>query len=103
MHGGRSIRRKWGLGLVILLLTLGFLMPAPMPAMALNTDLAIGCTILGLLATPMIAYGVYENLPSRRGRSACSTVNFMREASWGRHSLPARISATPMALSSIMA
>jgi opacity protein-like surface antigen len=43
-------------------------MPAPTPAMALNTNLAIGCTILGLLATPMIAYGVYENLPSRRGK-----------------------------------
>jgi len=40
----------------------------PAPVMALNTDLAIGCTILGLLATPMIAYGVYENLPSRRGQ-----------------------------------
>ena len=68
MHGGRSNRRKWGLGFVILLLTLGFLMPAPTPVMALNADLAIGCTILGLLATPMIAYGVYENLPSRRGK-----------------------------------
>jgi opacity protein-like surface antigen len=53
---------------VILLLTLGFLMPAPTPVLALNTNLAIGCTILGLLATPMIAYGVYENLPSRAGK-----------------------------------
>ena len=53
---------------VILLLTVGFLMPAPTPVMALQTDLAIGCTILGLLATPLIAYGVYENLPSRRGK-----------------------------------
>ena len=43
-------------------------MPAPAPVMALNSDLAIGCTILGLLATPLIAYGVYENLPSRRGK-----------------------------------
>ena len=43
-------------------------MPAPTPVMALETDLAIGCTILGLLATPLIAYGVYENLPSRRGK-----------------------------------
>jgi opacity protein-like surface antigen len=68
MNGGRSNRRKWGLGLVIILLTLGFLMPAPTPVMALNTNLAIGCTILGLLATPVIAYGVYENLPSRRGK-----------------------------------
>ena len=68
MHRGRSNRSKWGLGLVILLLTLGFLIPAPAPVMALNTNLAIGCTILGLLATPVIAYGVYENLPSRRGK-----------------------------------
>ena len=68
MNGGRSKRRKWGLMVVILLLTVGFLLPAPTPVMALETDLAIGCTILGLLATPLIAYGVYENLPSRRGK-----------------------------------
>jgi opacity protein-like surface antigen len=68
MHRGRSNRSKWGLGFVILLLTLGFLTPAPTPVLALNTNLAIGCTILGLLATPVIAYGVYENLPSRRGK-----------------------------------
>ncbi len=68
MNGGRNKRRKWGLMVVILLLTVGFLLPAPTPVMALETDLAIGCTILGLLATPLIAYGVYENLPSRRGK-----------------------------------
>ncbi len=69
MNGERNQRRKWGLRFgIIILLTLGFLMPAPAPVMALNTNLAIGCTILGLLATPMIAYGVYENLPSRRGQ-----------------------------------
>ena len=64
MNGGHNRRRKWGVRVVILLLTVGFLMPAPTPAMALNTNLAIGCTILGLLATPLMAYGVYENLPS---------------------------------------
>jgi opacity protein-like surface antigen len=69
MKRGRNQRRKWGLRFgIIILLTVGFLMPAPAPVMALNTNLAIGCTILGLLATPMIAYGVYENLPSRRGQ-----------------------------------
>ncbi len=68
MNGGCSNRRKWRLRVVILLLTLGFLMPAPTPVMALQTDLAIGCTILGLLATPLIAYGIYENLPSRCGK-----------------------------------
>ena len=96
MKRGRNQRRKWGLRFgIIILLTLGFLMPAPAPVMALNTNLAIGCTILGLLATPMIAYGVYEKLPSRRGRSACSTVNFIQGATWGWHLLPARTSAIP--------
>ncbi len=38
MNRGRSNRRKWGLGLVILLLTLGFLMPAPTPVMAASGD-----------------------------------------------------------------
>jgi opacity protein-like surface antigen len=65
-RAGRGKRNKWCVGLCIILLTLGFLIPAPTPVLALNTDLAIGCTILGLLATPVIAYGVYENLPSRR-------------------------------------
>jgi opacity protein-like surface antigen len=68
MNGGSSKRRKWGLKFAVLLLTAGFLMPAPTPALALNTNLAIGCTILGLIATPVMAYGVYENLPSRRGK-----------------------------------
>ena len=69
MNGGRNKSRKWGLRFaIIILLTLGFLMPAPGPVMALNTNLAIGCTILGLVATPLIAYGVYENLPSRQGK-----------------------------------
>ncbi len=68
MNGGRSKHRRWGLRFAILLLTVAFLVPAPTPVMALQTNLAIGCTILGLLATPLIAYGVYENLPSRQGK-----------------------------------
>ncbi|MGA9753829.1 MAG: hypothetical protein WBV23_01660 [Desulfobaccales bacterium] len=63
---GRGKRNKWGLRLCIILLTVGFLIPAPTPALAVYWDLAIGCTILGLLATPVIGYGIYENLPSRR-------------------------------------
>jgi opacity protein-like surface antigen len=51
---------------LIILVALGFLMPAPRPALALNTDLAIGCTILGLLATPVIGYGVWRMLPQNR-------------------------------------
>jgi opacity protein-like surface antigen len=67
MNGGRNKHCKLGLRFgIIILLALGFLMPTPTPVLALNTNLAIGCTILGLLATPVIAYGVYENLPSRR-------------------------------------
>ncbi len=65
-RGGNARPRKWLLGCVIILLTLGFLMPAPTPVYALQKDLAIGCTILGLLASPLIGYGIYENLPSRR-------------------------------------
>ncbi len=65
---GRPTHHIWGLGLIIVLITAGLLLPAPTPALALNTNLAIGCTILGLLATPVIAYGVYENLPSRRDK-----------------------------------
>ena len=62
MHRGRSIRRKWGLGLVILLLTLGFLMPAPIPAMAASGD-AIFWTSMGLfsvLGAGAIAYAIWE-------------------------------------------
>jgi opacity protein-like surface antigen len=60
-------RKKWYLGLIIVILTVAFLLPAPKRALALNTDLAIGCTILGLLATPIIGYGVWRSLPQNRG------------------------------------
>lgn len=56
------MRRKWGLGLIVLLLTLGFLMPAPMPALAASGDV-IFCTSMGLFATLVtggIAYGIWE-------------------------------------------
>jgi opacity protein-like surface antigen len=45
-------------------------MPAPTPALAVSGDtkLAIGATILGVIGTSLIAYGVYENLPSRQGK-----------------------------------
>jgi opacity protein-like surface antigen len=65
----RREKRAYGtcfLGLVIVLLTVGFLLPAP--ALALNTDLAIGCTILGVIATPLIAYGIWKNLPQNQGK-----------------------------------
>jgi hypothetical protein len=71
MNKRRSNRSKWGLGLVILLLTLAFLMPATSASESpahQKTELRIGCTILGLLATPLIAYGIYENLSAPRGK-----------------------------------
>jgi opacity protein-like surface antigen len=69
MTGERNKRKKWGLRLgIIILLTLGFLMPAPAPVMALTDTQSLGCAVIGLILTPMIAYGVYENLPSRRGK-----------------------------------
>ncbi|MGB8990758.1 MAG: outer membrane beta-barrel protein [Desulfobaccales bacterium] len=67
-RGGKANRRRWYLGCLIILITVGVLLPAPTPALALNTDLAIGCTILGLLATPLIAYGLWENLPQNQGK-----------------------------------
>jgi opacity protein-like surface antigen len=65
--GKHAKRGKWGLGLAVIL-TVALLAPGPAPVMALNTDLAIGCTILGVLATPLIAYGLWENMPSRQGK-----------------------------------
>jgi opacity protein-like surface antigen len=65
-RGGKYPRSKWYLGLVIALITVGFLMPAP--ALALNADLAIGCSILGVITTPLIAYGIWENLPQNQGK-----------------------------------
>jgi opacity protein-like surface antigen len=47
------------------------LVPAPAPVLAWSSgsnNLAIGSGILALLGLPMVAYGVYENLPSRQGK-----------------------------------
>jgi len=55
--------RKWGLGLVILVLTLGFLIPAPAPALASSSGDVIFCTSMGLLGVIVVgatAYGIYE-------------------------------------------
>jgi opacity protein-like surface antigen len=65
---GAGKRRKWGLGFLVILLTVGFLLPAPTPVLAVNTNLAIGCTILGVLGTAAIGYGIWENLPRNRGK-----------------------------------
>ncbi len=67
-RGEKANRPRWYLGCLIILVTVGVLLPAPTPALALNTDLAIGCTILGVLTTPLIAYGLWENLPQNQGK-----------------------------------
>ena len=68
MNGGRSKRRKWGLLVCHPSLNRRIPVAGADAGYGAETDLAIGCTILGLLATPLIAYAVYENLPSRRGK-----------------------------------
>lgn len=68
--GGRRMRTCCRTCFIVLLV-LGFLMPAPAPVLAWSNgsnDLAIGSTILALLGLPLVAYGVYENLPSRQGK-----------------------------------
>ena len=62
MHGGRRHHRKWGIRFVILLLTLGFLMPAPMPAMAGSGDNIFwtGMGLFPVLGAGAIAYGIWE-------------------------------------------
>jgi len=62
MNGERNKRRKWGLRFVILLLTLGFLMPAPAPVMAASGDNIFwaGMGLFSLLGAGAIAYAVWE-------------------------------------------
>lgn len=68
--GGRRMRTWCRVGCIVLLVC-AFLMPAPPPALAIlqghyQTDLFIGCTVLGVLATPLIVYGVWRLLPQNR-------------------------------------
>lgn len=68
-RGGK--RSVWCRGGIIVFLILGFLLPTPMPVLAWSSgsnNLAVGSGILFLLGAPLIAYGVYENLPSRQGK-----------------------------------
>ncbi len=56
-------------GCFIVLLVLGFMTPTPARAWEPGSNkLAIGSAILAALGLPMVAYGVYENLPSRQGK-----------------------------------
>jgi hypothetical protein len=68
---GRGKRRVWGRRYIIILISIGFLLPAPTPGLAWSKGsnaLAIGSGMLAAFGLPLIAYGVYENLPSRRGK-----------------------------------
>jgi opacity protein-like surface antigen len=68
---GNGKRTVWGRRCIIILLAIGFLVPARTSALAWSNgsnNLAIGSGILALLGLPMVAYGVYENLPSRQGK-----------------------------------
>lgn len=68
--GGRRMRTCCRVCFIVILV-LGFLMPAPTPVLAWTTgsnNLAIGSGILAVLGLPLVAYGIYENLPSRQGK-----------------------------------
>ncbi|MFZ5447536.1 MAG: outer membrane protein [Thermodesulfobacteriota bacterium] len=67
---GEKRLRTWSRRALVGLLVLGFLIPAPTPVLALNADLAIGCTILGVITTPLIAYGLWKNLPQNQGKES---------------------------------
>jgi opacity protein-like surface antigen len=58
--GGR--RRTWGLGLLVLLLATGFLLPAPTPVLADsgNGIFWTGMGVLSVLGAGAIAYGIWE-------------------------------------------
>jgi len=63
MHGGRRNHRKWGLGFVIILLTLGFLVPVPTPVLAGPSGDNIFWSAMGLfslLGASAIGYGIWE-------------------------------------------
>jgi opacity protein-like surface antigen len=60
--GGNTNGRKWALRFGIILLTVGFLMPAPTPALAISGDAAFS-TAMGLfsfLGATAIGYGIWE-------------------------------------------
>jgi opacity protein-like surface antigen len=63
MNGGRNKRWKWGLRFgIIILLTLGFLMPVPAPALAASGDNIFwtGMGLFSVLGASAIAYAVWE-------------------------------------------
>ena len=64
---GNAKHRTWYRLVLIALITVGFLMPAPTPVLA-QAKLVVGSTLLGLVVVPLVAYGLYENLPSRQGK-----------------------------------
>ena len=69
-QGGAGQGKRGCPALLITILTLCLLLPGPTQVSASNgsTNLAIGATALGLVFTPLIAYGIYRNLPSQQGK-----------------------------------
>lgn len=71
LRGGNGKRSLWGRRTLIILLAMGFLIPAPTPVLAWSSgsnNLAIGSSILAVFGLPLVGYGIYENLPSRQGK-----------------------------------
>lgn len=68
---GKVKKNRMPLGIAIILVVIALITPGPQgAALASSGDdhLVIGATILGVLATSLIGYGIYENLPSRQGK-----------------------------------
>ncbi len=63
-------RRKICWGLAILVATAALITPKPTPVWAESgkTNLAIGASIIGVIGTAAIGYGIWENLPQNQGK-----------------------------------
>jgi opacity protein-like surface antigen len=66
------MKPSWGKGLACVLVILGLLLPPwggnPVFAAGGDTKLAIGASILGVIGTSAIAYGMWRNRPSQQGK-----------------------------------
>jgi opacity protein-like surface antigen len=91
---------KMGLGVIVALLTICLLSPGPTPALAGNsaTNLAIGASIIGVIGSAALAYGIYENLPENQGKpryfdgefytGAFGGASLLQDADWSFSGLP---------------
>jgi len=67
VRSGYGKRRILYRAVLIALLAVSFLMPAPAPVLA-NTKLIAGWTAVGAFLAPFVVFGIYDNLPSRQGK-----------------------------------